>query len=141
LVSADAHVEKHQNRSGPAFVWVCCLYNQYLLPVLVKHIARIPPHANIYSSAFKQAGVIEAKTSEELFDMAKSLAYQPILENNRIAVVTDGGGFGVLAADAAVEAGLELPALSPESIKSLRTALPAYGISANPIDVTGDASD
>lgn len=107
----------------------------------MSHTGALAGPANVYSSAFKQAGVIEAKTSEELFDMAKSLAYQPIMADNKIAVITDGGGFGVLAADAAVEFGLELPALTPESLKPLRSAMPAHGITANPVDVTGDASD
>jgi len=73
--------------------------------------------AQVYSSAFKQSGVIEAKTSDELFDFSKALAEQPVLKSKRIAIVTDGGGFGIVAADSAIECGLELPALSNELAK------------------------
>ena len=53
----------------------------------------------IYSSAFKQCGIIEAKNWQELFDFAKAFSTQNSPKGNKIAVITDGGGFGVLAAD------------------------------------------
>ncbi len=106
---------------------------------VASHTGSLAGSYNVYSSAFKQAGVIEAKTTEELFDYSKALATQPSLSSNKIAVVTDGGGFGIVATDAAIESGMELPALSNHSIKALNQFLPAYASTSNPIDLTGDS--
>jgi len=108
---------------------------------VVSHTGALAGPAEIYSAAFKQAGVIEAKTSEELFDLSKALANQPILKDNRICVVTDGGGFGIVATDAAIQNGLEMPSLSDESLRNLKGFLPPYASTKNPIDLTGDATD
>jgi acetyl coenzyme A synthetase (ADP forming)-like protein len=107
---------------------------------VASHTGALAGSSAVYSAAFKQAGIIEAKSSEEIFDYSKALASQPILKDNKIAIVTDGGGFGIVATDAAVQLGLELPSLSNESIKSLKSFLPAYASTKNPIDLTGDAT-
>jgi len=107
---------------------------------VLSHTGALAGPAEIYSAAFKQAGVIEAKTTEELFDFSKALANQPALNDNRIAIVTDGGGYGILAADAAVQAGLDLPQLSDNTVKALKNVLPPHGIAKNPVDLTGDAT-
>jgi len=106
---------------------------------VASHTGAMAGPAEIYSAAFKQSGIVEARTTEELFDYAKILATQPLLNGNRIAIVTDGGGFGILAADAAVEAGFEMPEISKETIKRMKGALPQYASVANPIDLTGDS--
>ncbi|HLC51195.1 MAG TPA: CoA-binding protein [archaeon] len=97
------------------------------------------PYA-IASAAMRQAGFIEVESSEELFDASKALADQPILKDKKIAIITDGGGFGILAADAATKLGLELPELSDHAKKVLKNLLPKYASIANPIDLTGDAT-
>jgi acetyl coenzyme A synthetase (ADP forming)-like protein len=107
---------------------------------VASHTGALAGSSAVYSAAFKQAGIIEAKNSEEIFDFAKALANQPVLKENKIAVVTDGGGFGIVATDAAIQLGLELPSLSNESIKALKSFLPAYATTKNPIDLTGDAT-
>ena len=107
---------------------------------VLSHTGALAGSAEIYSAAFKQAGIIEAKTSEEIFDFAKALANQPALKSNKIAIVTDGGGFGVVATDAAINYGLELPPLTDESVKALKGFLPKYAVTKNPIDLTGDAT-
>jgi acetyl coenzyme A synthetase (ADP forming)-like protein len=107
---------------------------------VASHTGSLAGSSAVYSAAFKQAGVIEAKTSEEIFDYAKVLANQPVLKNNKIAIVTDGGGFGIVATDTAVQLGLELPSLSESSLKSLKNFLPKYASMKNPIDLTGDAT-
>jgi len=111
------------------------------IEAVASHTGALAGSSAVYSAAFKQAGVIEAKNSEEIFDFAKALANQPVLKDNKIAVVTDGGGFGIVATDAAIQLGLELPSLSNESIKALKSFLPAYATTKNPIDLTGDATD
>jgi len=107
---------------------------------VLSHTGSLAGSSEVYSAAFKQAGIIEAKTSEEIFDFAKALANQPVLKDNKIAVVTDGGGFGIVATDAAINYGLELPELNPETVKTLKQVLPKYGIAKNPVDLTGDAT-
>jgi len=107
---------------------------------VLSHTGTLAGSSEIYSAAFKQAGIIEAKSSEEIFDFAKALANQPVMKNNKIAVVTDGGGFGIVATDAAIKYGLELPKLTDESLKKLKSFLPNYAITKNPIDLTGDAT-
>ena len=107
---------------------------------VVSHTGALAGEAEVYSSAFKQAGIIEAQSIEDIFDFSKALASQPILKDNRIAIVTDGGGYGIIAADSAVKLGFELPELSKESEKALKSALPKYAVYKNPIDLSGDAT-
>jgi len=107
---------------------------------VASHTGALAGSAKIYSAAFKQAGIIEAESSEEIFDFAKALSNQPVLKNNKIAIVTDGGGFGIVATDAAINYGLELPPFEDSSVKALKKILPKYGIPKNPVDLTGDAT-
>jgi acyl-CoA synthetase (NDP forming) len=107
---------------------------------VASHTGSLAGSAAVYSSAFKQAGIIEAKLSEEIFDFSKALANQPVMNDNKIAVVTDGGGFGIVATDMAINCGLELPALESVSVKTLKSFLPPYASVKNPIDITGDAT-
>ncbi len=107
---------------------------------VASHTGALAGEAKIYSAAFKQAGIIEAESSEEIFDFSKVLANQPVLKDNKIAIVTDGGGFGIVATDAAVKCGLELPQFDDSSVKALKKSLPEYGIAKNPVDLTGDAT-
>jgi len=107
---------------------------------VASHTGSMAGSSAVYSAAFRQAGIIEAKTSEELFDFSKALANQPVPKDNRIAIVTDGGGFGIIAADTAIENGLSLPTLSDSSVRSLKNLLPSYASVRNPIDLTADAT-
>ena len=92
-----------------------------------------------YKAAFKQAGVTRASSMQALFDCALGFAYQPLLQGNRIAIVTNAGGPGILATDALEHAGLEIPRLSRDIVRSLDDYLPGAASSANPVDVLGDA--
>jgi acyl-CoA synthetase (NDP forming) len=90
---------------------------------------------------FSQAGVIRAASLEELIDVATLLSSQPEVQGRRVAVLTNAGGLGILAADALDAAGLELPALSDETVKRLRELLPAEASVANPVDMLGSATE
>ncbi|MBU0704681.1 MAG: acetate--CoA ligase, partial [Chloroflexi bacterium] len=92
-----------------------------------------------YKAAFRQAGVIRATSMEALFDYARAFAYQPLLQGNRIGIVTNAGGPGILATDALEHAGLEIPRLSHETVEALTDYLPGAASAANPVDVLGDA--
>jgi acetyl coenzyme A synthetase (ADP forming)-like protein len=92
-----------------------------------------------YKAAFHQAGVIRATSMEALFDYALAFAYQPPLQGDRIGIVTNAGGPGILATDALEHARLEIPRLSSETVKALEEYLPGAASAANPVDVLGDA--
>lgn len=87
----------------------------------------------------RQAGVRLAHTMEEFVDSIVALSSQPALPSRRIAIVTNAGGLGILATDAASRLGLELPALGPELAEELRPSLPENASLKNPIDIIGDA--
>jgi acyl-CoA synthetase (NDP forming) len=92
-----------------------------------------------YKAAFRQAGVIRATSMEALFDYARAFAYQPLLSGDRIGIVTNAGGPGILATDALEHAGLDIPRLSHETVEALTDYLPGAASAANPVDVLGDA--
>ena len=89
---------------------------------------------------FHQAGVTRATSLEELIDVATLLSSQPEPKGRRVAVLTNAGGLGILAADACDAAGLELPALGEETAARLRELLPAEASVANPVDMLGSAT-
>ncbi|HUP31889.1 MAG TPA: GNAT family N-acetyltransferase [Gaiellaceae bacterium] len=89
---------------------------------------------------FGQAGVIRATSLEELIDVATLLSSQPEPKGRRVAVLTNAGGLGILAADACDAAGLELPELSEDTVAKLREWLPAEASFANPVDMLGSAT-
>ncbi|HET8823328.1 MAG TPA: GNAT family N-acetyltransferase [Thermoleophilaceae bacterium] len=89
---------------------------------------------------FRQAGVTRARTLEELIDVATLLSAQPVPRGRRVALVTNAGGLGILAADACEAAGLELPQPNEATRAALAEVMPAEGSSANPIDLLGGAT-
>ncbi len=92
-----------------------------------------------YGAAFKRAGVIRAETFESLFDLATALAMQPLPKGDRVAIITNAGGPGIMAADAVESAGLKVTTLEDSVATALRSKLPAAASVGNPIDVLGDA--
>jgi len=105
----------------------------------ISHTAAMAGSAKIYFSVFKQTGAIEANTWEELFDFAKAFL-QPLPKGKTVAIITDGGGFGVLAADECERQGLELPKPSRILKEKLGKFFPKHTILNNPIDTTGDVT-
>ena len=89
---------------------------------------------------FRQAGIIRVNTMSELFDVATLLASQPVPKGKGVAIVTNGGGPGILAADACERYGLSLPAFSPETISKLKSVIKRDISINNPLDLTGGAS-
>jgi len=87
----------------------------------------------------EQAGLIRAGTTGEFLDLLRTISHQPPLLSKRIAIITNAGGPGVLAADSAERCGLDLPALSPGHEDQLKKMLPRTASIKNPIDVLGDA--
>jgi acetyl coenzyme A synthetase (ADP forming)-like protein len=92
-----------------------------------------------FDAAIRQGGGVRARNVEELFDLARCLASQPLPRGRRLLVVTNGGGLGVIATDAARDAGLDVAPLEPPVRARLRAVLPATASLANPVDLVGDA--
>ena len=87
-----------------------------------------------------RAACIRAETVDEFFDLAGGFSAQPIPKGDRVCIVTNAGGPGILATDACEKYGLKLATLATETIEKLKTTLPAAANVYNPVDVLGDAS-
>jgi acetyl coenzyme A synthetase (ADP forming)-like protein len=94
----------------------------------------------IVDDLFRQSGVIRTDTLEEMFDVAALLANQPLPKGARVAIVTNAGGPGILAADACEANGLALAQLSDETTARLRAILPAAASVSNPVDMIASAT-
>jgi acetyltransferase len=103
------------------------------------HTGSLAGSEQAYQAAFQQAGILRAESMESLFDMALALGYQPPLDGDRIAIITNAGGPGILATDALEKSGLSLARFELETIHSLEQYLPDAASAANPVDVLGDA--
>lgn len=104
------------------------------------HTAALAGSEVAVEALFRQAGVIRCDTLEELFDVTTLLANQPLPEGNRIGIITNAGGLGILCADACESNGLEIPELSDETKTALRAILPAEASVSNPVDMLAAGS-
>lgn len=102
------------------------------------HTGNIAGSYLAYQAAFKQAKVTEAEGITEVFDFVK-IFHQPKPKGNRVAVITNGGGVGVLTADSIESEGLQLAQFSDDTKKEIAKVLPSYGNVANPLDLVADA--
>ena len=123
-------------------------------PVLVLKAGRTPAGARaasshtgalagadaVYDAAFRRAGMLRVGTMAELFAAAETLASTREQIGDRLAILSNGGGAGVLAADALMAAGGRLAQLSPATVTGLDAVLPATWSRGNPVDIIGDAS-
>jgi acetyltransferase len=113
------------------------------------HTGALAGSEAIYDAIFKQAGIIRCNTIDELFDFASAFAFKKrsllgkhirkIPGGNRVAIVTNAGGPGIIATDMTMSAGLELARFNPDTIEALASHLPATANIHNPVDVIGDA--
>ena len=93
----------------------------------------------VYDAAFRRAGMLRVFELRELFEAVTTLSAGKQASGDRLTILTNGGGAGVLATDALDEAGGRLATLSPDTIKVLDAALPHTWSRANPVDLIGDA--
>ncbi|MGE5123101.1 MAG: acetate--CoA ligase family protein [Acidobacteriaceae bacterium] len=103
------------------------------------HTGSLAGSEQAYQAAFHQAGILRADSMESLFDMALALGYQPGLNGDRIAIITNAGGPGILATDALERSGLALARFELETMHALEQYLPDAASAANPVDLLGDA--
>jgi acetyl coenzyme A synthetase (ADP forming)-like protein len=88
---------------------------------------------------FEQTGIMRVDTIEELFDVAAALSLQPVPRGNRAVVITNAGGPGVLATDALIYSGVEMPDLTPETVAELKKFCPPEASFSNPMDMVAGA--
>ena len=103
------------------------------------HTAALAASDVAVDALFRQTGVIRADTLDEMFDVAACLDTQPLPPGRRVAIVTNAGGPGILAADACDAAGLTLAELSAQTREQLAAYLPATAGFSNPIDMVASS--
>lgn len=103
------------------------------------HTGALAGSDRAFDAAVRRAGALRVDTVEELFDLARGLASQPLPRGRRLVVVTNGGGLGIVAADAARAAGLTMEPLGESVRRRLAEGLPATASLGNPVDLVGDA--
>jgi acetyltransferase len=105
------------------------------------HTGALAGSDQAYDALFAQCGVLRVESLEELFDHAVALAWQPLPKGNRVAVVTNAGGLGIMTTDAAERYGLAMATLSEATMKKLTPVLPPAASIHNPVDILGDARE
>jgi acetyltransferase len=104
------------------------------------HTGSLTGSESAYEAAFTQSGILRARSMEELFDFALAFAYQPPIQGNRVAIVTNAGGPGIITTDAIERStSLKMAEFSKETITRLQKDLPPTANVFNPVDVIGDA--
>ena len=103
------------------------------------HTGSLSGADNVYNAAFKQARIQRAYDVEELFDLARALAYQPPARGKRVGIVTNGGGAGVILSDWLEDFKLQIPDLAEKTKNDLLKILPVITVPRNPLDIIGDA--
>ncbi|MCX7426792.1 MAG: acetate--CoA ligase family protein [Planctomycetia bacterium] len=103
------------------------------------HTGSLAGEDMICDAVFREAGIIRVVSIEQMFNSAIMYAYQPMPADDRLAIVTNAGGPGVMATDAAVSVGLSIPRFNPATTAKLKEALPETANIKNPVDVIGDA--
>ncbi len=107
---------------------------------IASHTGSLAGSDQAYWAAFKQSGVIRALTAQELFDLAMAFSLSEYPSGDAIAIVTNAGGMGIMAADEVERSGLRLSSFDKETITTLRKHLPPTAAVLNPVDVIGDAT-
>jgi len=101
------------------------------------HTGSLAGAAKVYGAAFRQAGVIQAADLNDLFNKTQAFSEQPAMKGDNLLIVTNGGGVGVLATDAAERYGIPLK-FAPEDVQAeLKKHMPEFGSAKNPVDITG----
>ncbi len=143
------YIESLREGKGKRFIEVCKKAGKIIIALkagksmqgqraALSHTAALASEPEVYKGIFRQAGILEVESVSELFNVAELYAkYGKI--GKKACILTNGGGLGVLCADACQENGIELPKLTKESVERLNKILPDRWNHANPADILGDA--
>ncbi|MCL7413212.1 MAG: CoA-binding protein [ANME-2 cluster archaeon] len=104
------------------------------------HTGSLAGSDEVYSAAFKQAGIIRVENIDDLFDSALALSVQPAPRGKRVGIVSNGGGASIIASDACERMGLDIPDLQPDSRKTIKDLVSGFASARNPVDTAGLAS-
>ena len=99
------------------------------------HTGALAGDTAVLRGAMRQAGVILADSSKEAIELTRAMQLQPTPKGSRVGILTRGGGWGVITADACVEAGLAVASLSPDTLAAIGKILPPYWSRGNPVDM------
>ena len=105
----------------------------------LSHTGALTGNDAVFDAVLRRCGVVRAGTYAEMFAAARLLGAGRLPTGNRLAILTNGGGAGVIAADCAHQRGIELAALSDHTLHALNAVLPAHWSHGNPVDIIGDA--
>lgn len=103
------------------------------------HTGTLAGSAKAYEAAFKQAGIIRANNTRDLFNYATAFSYQPLPKGKKVVIITNAGGPGIMATDECDKSNIFLASLGKETIDSLKEFLPEAANFYNPVDILGDA--
>ncbi|NLX47530.1 MAG: CoA-binding protein [Euryarchaeota archaeon] len=103
------------------------------------HTGAMSGSDKVYDAAMRQAGVVRVGDIEDMFDLLQAFSTMPLPDGEGVAIITNAGGLGVMAADACSDYGLTLASFEPSTIERLKEKLPPAASLYNPIDVVGDA--
>lgn len=106
----------------------------------LSHSGAMASDSKVFDAACRQAGIIQVKNTSDLLDLSAALSSLPLPKGNRTAIVTLGGGWGVVTADQCAEHGLTLSALPQDLIRKFDQLLPTFWSRANPIDLVGSVN-
>jgi acetyl coenzyme A synthetase (ADP forming)-like protein len=101
------------------------------------HTGALAGQDRVYEAAFREAGVVRARTLEDLLDWSRALSVLPLPAGENVLVVTGAGGLGVLLSDSCVDYGLKLMEMPEDLDAAFKELIPPFGASGNPIDITG----
>ena len=105
----------------------------------VSHTGSMAGNDEVFEAAFEKAGIVRVENVQELLGSAQALAKQPLPKGNRLAVITNAGGPGVMATDAVIRNKCRLARLSKKAMERLEKEMPSHWSRSNPIDLLGDA--
>jgi acetyltransferase len=105
----------------------------------VCHTGALSGEDNVHDAAFRRVGVVRVEAISDLFNCAEALAMQPNPKGPNLTIITNAGGPGIMATDYLVSRGGKLSSLSSETIRALKSVLPSYCSTANPIDILEEA--
>jgi len=106
----------------------------------MSHTGALVGSDDVFEAALQRAGVVRATTIEQLFAAAQLLSTPHRVQGNRLVIITNAGGPGVMATDRAIEQGIRLAELSTATLNKLNEALPQQWSHSNPVDILGDAT-
>jgi acyl-CoA synthetase (NDP forming) len=102
------------------------------------HTGALSSDSKVFDAVCRQAGIVKVEQSMDLLDLAAAFSSLPLPKGNRVAILTLGGGWGVITADMCSQAGLEVPELPDDILTRMDEILPPYWSRSNPADIVGE---